>query len=109
VQGWTAPQRGVDCRKTKGTLGRGTDIRFFKGAPVQCSAVDHLTYIIGAMRAPKGAFFGAHQTGRAEFTRGSEAVTCPPSLFVSVSVERNGRTDSSGSEGLRSSLPPYSL
>lgn len=35
---------------------------------------------------------------------------CPPSLcFIPVSVDRNGQTDSSVSEGLLSSLPPYSL
>lgn len=43
-----------------------------------------LPYIIGSIRAPNGACFGAQPKGRAGFTRGREVVTCtvpPPRFF----------------------------
>lgn len=87
MQGWTPAHRGVDCMKTKGTRGHGTDIHLLQGLLCRVLKCINLPYIIGSIRAPNGAACGAQQ---AVYTRGIETgcylspVRLPSSLFKSL-------------------------
>lgn len=76
------------------------------GAAVLCSAVYHLTLHNWVYTSTKWRSLW-RPTDRG---RGAGCYLSPVlSLFISVSVDRNGQTDSSASDGLLSPLPPYSL